>query len=261
MNFNRPVLNTADIEVERVKIASKKVTEPVVLLHLSDLHFRRRGRLEENLISNLSELEYDLALLTGDYIDNLRRRGSFQELLVELDLQAPAFAVPGNHDYRDNLTAIREDLETAGIRFLNNHHHRVKVKNMAFNIIGVGCPRVGVDDFQQAAGSAELESGFNLVISHTYDVVEGIKRSASADDIDPVDLVLVGDTHGGQINLPVIRFFYDLIYSQDYISGLFQPRDSGVRYLYVNRGLGASALPIRINCPPEIALIEIEPEN
>ncbi len=70
-----------------------------------------------------------------------------------------------------------------------------------------------------------------------------------------IDLILVGDTHGGQINFPLIgKMLLDYLFRFDFLKGLYQP---GNTYLYVNRGLGTTGLHFRLRCSPEIALIEI----
>ena len=70
-----------------------------------------------------------------------------------------------------------------------------------------------------------------------------------------IDLMLSGHTHGGQISLgriedceltPNLPFEF-------YHKGWY---DYAGRHLYVNSGIG-SWLPVRINCPPEITLIEL----
>jgi len=66
-------------------------------------------------------------------------------------------------------------------------------------------------------------------------------------------LTLAGHTHGGQIaltgrNLNVARF------STRYIAGPYR-RDEA--FLYVSRGVGVGALPVRVGAPPEIDLLTL----
>ena len=74
------------------------------------------------------------------------------------------------------------------------------------------------------------------------------------------DLVLAGDTHGGQVRLP---FVGPLVR----ISRYGRYRDIGLHrvgktWLYINRGIGMEggrAPRVRFRCRPEITLIEIAP--
>ena len=66
--------------------------------------------------------------------------------------------------------------------------------------------------------------------------------------------MLSGHTHGGQVTFggwaPVTP-----VGSGRYVAGWY--RGSAIP-LYVSRGLGETALPIRFGCPPEIAVFEWE---
>ena len=70
-----------------------------------------------------------------------------------------------------------------------------------------------------------------------------------------IDLSLAGHTHGGQITLNSIS--PDLSIARlmtPYVQGHFQ-KPGG--QLYVNRGIGTIAIPIRFDAPPEITLFEL----
>jgi predicted MPP superfamily phosphohydrolase len=67
-------------------------------------------------------------------------------------------------------------------------------------------------------------------------------------------LILSGHTHGGQIVLPAIG----AIAAQKFpvVAGIGR-RDRTT--LFVSRGVGTIYLPVRINCPPEVAILTLEP--
>jgi predicted MPP superfamily phosphohydrolase len=71
----------------------------------------------------------------------------------------------------------------------------------------------------------------------------------------PIDLTLAGHTHGGQIKIGRIgdRAITPMLPFDHYHNGLYR---HGQRQLYVNGGAGGW-LPLRINCPPEITLVEL----
>ena len=69
-----------------------------------------------------------------------------------------------------------------------------------------------------------------------------------------VDLVLAGDTHGGQIGIPQLYRFSGYARDHAYRRGLFKVRST---YLYVNRGMGWSLRPVRFLCRPEITVVSI----
>jgi predicted MPP superfamily phosphohydrolase len=67
-------------------------------------------------------------------------------------------------------------------------------------------------------------------------------------------LVLAGHTHGGQVALPVVHQHNASRLISHWTRGCFR---LGASTLYVNRGLGMAGLPLRLNCPREIALIRL----
>ncbi len=64
-------------------------------------------------------------------------------------------------------------------------------------------------------------------------------------------------THGGQVALPFAHHLNLSRMISDRTRGIFR---NGVGTLYVSRGLGMAGLPLRINCPREIALIRLVAE-
>ena len=69
------------------------------------------------------------------------------------------------------------------------------------------------------------------------------------------DLILVGHTHGGQVNLPILRnqWLQDDA-ARRYPGGAYRLGDSR---LYVNRGIGTYYLPIRLMARPELTLFTL----
>jgi predicted MPP superfamily phosphohydrolase len=73
------------------------------ILHLTDLHCRADGRIQERKLANLrgqlTGKPYDLLLVTGDLIHDADGFGVALALLKSLRPRLGAFMVPGNHDY------------------------------------------------------------------------------------------------------------------------------------------------------------------
>ena len=67
-----------------------------------------------------------------------------------------------------------------------------------------------------------------------------------------IPLTLSGHTHGGQVARRANRR-HNLVFTQRLSAGHYAVRES---HLYVTNGVGAW-FPLRVNCPPEIAVIEM----
>src|SRR6185369_9195788 len=71
-----------------------------------------------------------------------------------------------------------------------------------------------------------------------------------------IPAVLSGHTHGGQVVLPgvcaVARARFPVV------EGLGQREKSSI---FVSRGIGTVYVPVRINCPPEVALVTLQRQS
>jgi hypothetical protein len=68
--------------------------------------------------------------------------------------------------------------------------------------------------------------------------------------------MLSGHTHGGQVVLPGLG----AIAAQKYpvVAGIGR---QGGTLLFVSRGVGTVYVPVRINCPPEVAILTLRPSE
>ncbi len=214
---------------------------------LSDLHaghYMTAADLEA-LAGLLVGLNPDLVCLGGDLINHHAE---------ELELLGPAlarlraplgvFAVPGNHDYIESgeIQAWSTHLETRGVRVLNNRGVRLTHRGGAFWLCGVDDLTEGQPCLADAL-SGRRAGEPALLLSHHPDLF----HEASARG---VDLQLSGHTHGGQM-----RFFgwAPLHHSRHgWVNGLYA---RGASRLYVGRGAGVTALPLRIGTRSEITLL------
>lgn len=228
------------------------------LVQLSDLHagpligpaILRRWR-------DLAEREKpDLLLFTGDLVDS--RAEELAPLLAAFRGFRPAlgtFAVLGNHDYFDDPRPLWRDLEAEGIRCLENRAALVARRGSLLALVGLQDPMARNGRFlhkvfgpgpRPAEATRGLPDGaFRLCLNHRPSEW-GAALEAGA------RLTLSGHTHGGQINLLPGVSSARLI--GPYTDGLYR---QGEDWLYVSRGLGVVGLPMRIQAPPELAVIEL----
>lgn len=110
----------------------------------------------------------------------------------------------------------------------------------------------GLDDvhsfYTEAAHDAlrEDRTGCRIAAVHSAEVAD---LAAAAG----VDLYLCGHTHGGQIRLPWGGpLMTRLRRCRAYSHGLWR---HGNMVGYTSNGAGVATIPIRFNCPPEVALI------
>ncbi len=225
------------------------LTAPVRVAHLSDLHYGPwvRAELVARWVEATLREAPDLVVITGDFVD-AGLRGGVKGLVQALAaLRAPlgVWGVWGNHD-RSRFNPpdpLREALASAGVEVLENRG--VQLRPDLF-LAGVDDLRCGRPDL--GAALAGWRGGARVLLSHNPDLLGGMPQ--------PVELVLSGHTHGGQVRLPGIGAVYTgSRYGRRFAAGWVEAPQPA----FISRGLGVSALPLRWHCPPEIALHNLVP--
>ncbi len=218
------------------------------ILQISDPHLDMLPRLSERIVASLSGVSADLLLLTGDYRnrhDAAPEDGlaMLRPILAAVDAPDGKFAILGNHDP----AAAVPILEDMGLTVLLN-------QSIAMERSGGILHLTGLDDvhsfYTDAAHRALREpiDGCRIAAVHSAEVAD---LAAAAG----IDLYLCGHTHGGQIRLPWGRPpFSNLRRCRAYSHGQWQHGDM---LGYTSNGAGVATIPIRYNCPPEVALITL----
>lgn len=195
----------------------------------------------------------DLIALGGDFLDDDPHYiETLSPILAPLTAPDGVVAVLGNHDHYVGAALVREQLVRAGVRELYNTSILIRRGDATIAVGGVGDLECDVINFEAVFAGVAADIP-RLVLSHDPDVF------AFWPDQVRLDLMLSGHTHGGQAFLPVIGPPY--IPSQfgfRYLRGRYQEK---TRQLYVSRGVGASGVPIRWKCPPELTVVTLRPAD
>ncbi|MBM3262765.1 MAG: metallophosphoesterase [candidate division Zixibacteria bacterium] len=219
------------------------------IMHLSDLHIDAHPGLASAVAVALREFDADVCLITGDYrFGVIESSGSLNQALAtvvrNIRTQAGAIGVMGNHD----TTEDADTLTDLGVRVLLNESVEIRRNGESLWVSGVDESR----DFKchdlDRALSATPNDAFSILLCHHPDLCEEAARRG-------VDLYLCGHTHGGQFCFPVVG---PVVTKTDvprrFVSGKWRYEEMTG---YTSRGLGVSGALARMNCPPEIALIEL----
>jgi len=185
----------------------------------------------------------ELIVLGGDYVTWGDRRFVIPAAEALAPLAAPngVFAVLGNHDDEREVPAA---LTSAGFTVLKDARTQVTVRGEAIDIAGLKYWTHRMPDITRVVRGA---SPTLILIAHTP------KRLIEAAALS-VPLLLSGHTHGGQIVLPGIG----AIAAREFpiIAGAGRRDNTTV---FVSRGVGTVYVPVRVNCPPEVAILRIQP--
>lgn len=245
------------IKVEKIELEIKNLPPAFKgskIIHISDLHSNNFGDRERKVLENLKQLNPDFIFITGDFINwTTEDLNSCQIFWKELTKNYPerVFGVLGNHEHRHRnlkLASIEKSLKESGIELLRNETKKIEKGSDFIYLIGIDDPHEKKDNIELAMTNLEGDAP-KILIAHSPEIFRKLKEK-------DINLALVGHTHGGQVNIPLlINLFLPLRYDKKYKRGLFEEDST---YLYVNRGIGTTYLPARFNSIPEITLIELK---
>ena len=203
------------------------------------------------VVELLEDIGADAILVPGDFIHSSTvYKSGIEFLRISSDL-APTFCTLGNHEMRFN-GDIKALVKDTGAFLLDNDSYM-------FNGINIGGLTSGYDFGQEQKRLGETpapdlewldkyskQEGYKILLSHHPEYYSKYIKDM------PVDLILSGHAHGGQIRVfgqgiiaPGQGFF------PKYTSGIYDNR------LIVSRGIGNQFIVPRINNKREIIVIKI----
>ena len=247
-----------------------KGSDPLRLLHLSDLHLAPQDRDRIAWVRGLERLRPDLVVVTGDFIAHRDAVPLVEDALAPL-LSGPGAFVFGSNDYhgpraKNPFSYLREDfgglklgtdlptedlrtlLTSQGWLDLNNAQGHMNIKGSPVHVLGTDDPHIERDDYAQVSGEFDPASVAIGVTHAPY------RRILDAFVSDGAHLLLAGHTHGGQVCVP----FYGALTTN---CDLDPKKARGLStydqaWLHVSAGLGTSPFtPVRVACPPEASML------
>jgi predicted MPP superfamily phosphohydrolase len=223
--------------------------EGLTILQISDVHAGQYMSVDRmrRIRDSVSSLPVDLIVFTGDQID--RRpvdAGLFSKGFRGLEAPLGVYGILGNHDYYVEPTLSESALTAAGITALVNQAVVHRRNGRALVVAGLDDLWAGPGrgpDFRLLERDPEA---FTICLCHQP---QGWLRARRAG----ADLTLSGHTHGGQIALPTRNLNVARLTTR-FIAGPYDHQDA---LLYVSRGIGVGAVPLRVGAPPEVDLITL----
>lgn len=185
----------------------------------------------------------DLIVLGGDYVTFSDKAfvGPVAELLAPLTAPHGVFAILGNHDDDREMPAA---LTAQHIQVLKDARTRIEIRGAGLELAGI---RYWTRRPADIARILKKTEDTVLLLAHDP------RRLTEAAALD-IPVVLSGHTHGGQVLVPgigpiVTRKRFPII------QGVGTQDNTAI---FVSRGVGTVYVPVRINCPPEVAVITLK---
>ncbi len=207
----------------------------------------------ERIVARINSEDVDAVFLAGDLTYHPDPADIPEDFAALGNLDAPLFAVLGNHDVGfpgDDLTdALFAALEDGGGVVVHNRAFETELNGQEVVITGASDLWQRRQDF---TFSSSLPAGKPVILlTHNPDTALVVP-----DDF-AYDLMLAGHTHGGQVRIPGL---YQNILP---VTGPFDKElhhfasPAGERLVYVTTGTGMVGLPMRFLMPPRVDILTI----
>jgi predicted MPP superfamily phosphohydrolase len=214
---------------------------------ITDVHRSRWVAREDvsGAVDLLMSARPDLIVLGGDYV-TWGDRGyveSSAEALGRLSAPHGVFGILGNHDDDHDMPAA---LVKRGVVMLKDARTRLEIRNERLELVGI---RFWTKRAADIAPLVRGGAGTTVLLAHDP------RRLFEAEGLK-IPLVLSGHTHGGQVVLPAIGALAARKFPV--VSGLGRRAQTTI---FVSRGVGTVYVPVRLNCPPEVALLTLTADS
>ena len=259
----------AHLSINNFTYNTDKVSSPVRICVLADLHDRSFGKDNSRLVFKVKSVKPDLIILAGDFVNkNSPNADIVCTLISKLKDISPVYFGIGNHEIenRDRIDpSLISKIEAAGAVVLDEEYEDIEVNGNNIRVGGLYAYAFGPGEIENEAVLAEPEvkefleefqntQRLKIMISHR----PGSFIFGDASKAWNVDLVISGHLHGGQVVLPFLGgvFGGDQGYFPKYIHGMYEKDNMNI---FISSGLGSGPKPLpRFNNIPEIAVINIE---
>ena len=246
-NVHYPRVMYQKYTVKRLVPEGAQPEKRMRLVFFSDLHIGEAMTPDyiARAVKLIQDQQPDLILCGGDFIDHRAVYAYDPRVMASLrSLHAPmgVYYVLGNHEYRDDLEA--------NIRWVSEVGGTLLRDSIAFPGNGP-LTLIGRDDwvngnrkpFEVIANEADPLRGPVVLMEHTPASIDSIGDS-------PVDLILCGHTHGGQIwpGQLMVWWRYGMV------SGT---RPVGEREVCISSGIGSAGATYRVGTRSEIRVYDL----
>lgn len=255
-----PFAFNTKMKIQHYSLESEKLTAPVRIVLITDLHSCSYGKGQRELIDAIHAQKPDIILLGGDICDDKLPHRNTELVLRAIADKYPCYYVTGNHEYWSReIEKILKIFESYNVPVLEGSFDTIDVRGQKLNICGISDPDIlkytdknySITEQLKDAAVASENGNYSILLAHRPELIDSYLNY-------DFDLILAGHAHGGQWRLPGIingLFAPNQGFFPRYAGGKYRFDDS---YMIVSRGLARESTRIpRIFNRPELVVIDL----
>jgi predicted MPP superfamily phosphohydrolase len=253
--------------LRELRLETPKLTQPVRILHISDIQAGAIGPYQEKIFDRIEALQPDLILNTGDFLQ-LVPPATFESewpklhaMIKRVNPRFGSYAVFGDTEFESSAQMHLHRMQPEALKplvMLPSKSATIETGGGRISLHGLNLFQSKSIEWAERSVQPWLMSSasedFRILMGHAPDYALAFAQA-------PIDLCLAGHTHGGQVRVP---FYGPLVIDsqvpREWARGF---RRVGIPYLNVSAGAGSNRRhglpPLRFNCPTEMTLIELVP--
>lgn len=255
------------LDVTKYEIADKNLPQEfdgLTIAQISDFHNTQSAVIRTKLVDALKNTRPDIIVITGDFVDYYRTDETVSiNFLREIISVAPIYYVTGNHEARvSSYPQFSQRLQCMGVTLLDNKKIKLKKDDSCVKLLGLEYPYFYYIEDKNTCRQkfsdnlSELscnDNAYKILLSHRPERFEMYSKYG-------INLVFSGHAHGGQFVIPGVGglFAPGQGFLPKYSIGLYEKHDTK---MIVNRGIGNSSFPLRINNSPELVVARLKSDQ
>lgn len=209
--------------------------DDMTVFFITDIHKRK---IPNKFFHKLQQEKIDFVFIGGDLAEKNVSIHRIERNLSLLTQLGPTYFVMGNNDYELDSDLLESCLKKYNVTILTNEITTLVSKTNTINLIGLDELKHSRQKLEQTLSQLPFKENYTILLCHNPVILEFIKEQ------DPIDLIVCGHTHGGQI-----RFFRYGLYKQ---GGWEKIKNKTV---LISNGYGTTLLPMRLGAKAQTHLI------
>lgn len=244
------ILTTHLVKVEHMEI-KQKVPSNFRFVHISDIH-NKVSFINGRISSIINSTNPNFIVVTGDYSNTQK---NLSKVIKELgNIKYPVFMVLGNYEREEQKNYfMKRNIELDKLVNEVSKYDNLKLLINENSILYMGETKVLIYGFDNSIYGNEkydietekISNDYKIVLAHSPNIINTIESKGMS-----YNHILVGHTHGGQINIPILKTAYAGFH-------IGYKEISNDQYFSISRGLGTVRIPLRIRSNPVIDVYDV----